>query len=217
MSIRPLVLAVLLLLGACGEGPLDLNLQVPSADGLLPGASVVLGDRVVGQVVAVELDPAGGYVARLMIAPEARDAATENSRFLVVPDPAEPLRRRIELKAGAPGSTPLAEGAAVRGTVEPAPLFPLGDMLRGLTEGLGSLRDQVERFRSELQRLPRSEEAKRLGEEWTRLREELRQAQEATEESVKKELVPKLRQELETLERKFRELDEAAKAKPRPI
>jgi ABC-type transporter Mla subunit MlaD len=218
MPIRHIFLAaLLLLLSACGGGALDLNLQLPSAGGLQPGSPVMLNDQVVGQVTAVEPGPSGGFVAKLAIEPKAREQATKGARFVVVRDPADPNRRRVELRPGQPGSPPLAEGATVPGSIESEPLFQLGEMLRSFTEGLNSLRDQVERFRSELQRLPRSEEAKQLKEEWLRLQEEMKQAQEATEETVKKELIPKLQQEMDALEKKFRELEEAAKPEPQSI
>lgn len=218
MNIRHFFLAAwLALLAACGGGALDLNLQLPSAGGLQPGSPVMLDGQAVGRVIAVEPDKAGGFVAKLSIEPESRALATEDARFVVVRDPAGSNRRKVELHPGQPDSPPLADGAAVRGSIESEPLFQLGEMLRGFTEGLSTLRGQVERFRSELQRLPESEEARRLKEEWTRLQEELKKAQETTEDTVKKDLIPKLQQEMEALEKKFRELDEAAKPKPQPI
>lgn len=218
MPIRHFILAVwLALLGACGGGALDVNLQLPAAGGLQPGSPVMLDGQAVGKIVAVEPDPAGGFVAKLSIEPESRELATEDTRFVVVRDPADSNRRRVELRPGQPDSPPLADGAAVKGSIEPEPLFPLGEMLRGFTEGLNSLRGQVERFRSELQRLPQSEEAQRLKEEWTSLQEEMKKAQEATEDTVKKDVIPRLQQEMEALEKRFRELDEAAKPKPRSL
>jgi paraquat-inducible protein B len=214
MPIRHLFLAALmLLLSACIGEALDLNLQLDSSAGLRPGSPVVLGNQIVGQVASVEPDAAGGYVAKLAIQSEFREQATRDARFVVSRDPADSGLRRIELRPGRPDAPPLADGATVRGSIEPEPLFPLGDMLRGFTEGLGALRDQVEHFRSEIQRLPQSEEAKRLQEEWARLREEMKKAQETAEQTMKKDLIPKLQQEMEALEKRFRELE--AQPKPR--
>lgn len=218
MSIRHFVIpAVLMLLGACGGGALDLNLYLPSAEGLRPGSPVIFDKQTVGKITAVQPGQDGGFVAKLSIEPESRELATEDALFVVVRDPAGPGQRRVELRPGQPDSPPLADGAEVRGSIESEPLFQLGEMLRGFTEGLNSLRGQLERFRSELQRLPQSEEGKRLREEWLRLQEEMKKAQEATEEAVKKDLVPKLQQEMDALEKKFRELGEAAKPKPQAI
>jgi ABC-type transporter Mla subunit MlaD len=217
MSIRHIFGAALLaLLSACG-GNLDLNLQLPSAAGLQPGSPVMLDDQVVGRVTQVQPAPSGGFVAKLDINPDARDQATQDSRFVVVRDPTDANRRRIELRPGQPGSPTLDNGSTVTGSIESEPLFRFGEMLRSFTEGLGALRDQVESFRSEMQRLPESEEAKQLKEEWQRLQEEMKQAQQATEDTLKKDLMPKLQQEMDALEKKLREVEAAARAKQRSI
>ncbi len=218
MPIRPMFIAILaFVLFACSEGVLHLKLLLDSGAGLRPDAPIVLSGQTVGKVAAVEPDGSGGYVAKLEIDPQFRGEATQDARFAVARDPGVPDQRRVEIKPGKPGSPPLAENAAVRGSIEPEPLFPLGEILRSFTDSLGQLREQVERFRSEMQRLPQSEEAKRLKDEWTRLMEEMKKAQETTEESVKKDLLPKLQRELDDLERQFKDLNTAPPAKPPAI
>jgi cell fate (sporulation/competence/biofilm development) regulator YlbF (YheA/YmcA/DUF963 family) len=215
MPIRPLILAVLsMLLFACGDAALDLNLQLPSANGLQPGSPVVAGNQTVGQVTAVEPNPSGGFIAKLAIQGAARNQATQDARFVVARDPADPNQRRVELRPGQPGTPALADGATVNGAVESGPLFQLGEMIRGFTEGLSTLRGQVEQFRTEMQRLPQSPEARQLAGEWQRLQEELVQAQQTTEETVKKDLLPKLQREMDALQKRLREMEVAAKAKP---
>jgi ABC-type transporter Mla subunit MlaD len=218
MPIRRFIIAAFTLaLSACTDGPLDLNLRLDRPPGLAPGAPVLLGNQTAGQVAAVQPDASGGYVAQLEIAPEFRKQATQDARFVVVRDADGSGRRHVEIEPGKPGSPLLADHAQVRGSIEPEPLFPLGEILRGFTDALGQLRGEVERFRGEMQRLPQSEDAQRLKEEWAKLMEEMKQAQETAEESVKKDLLPKLQRELDELDRKLKKLNSAPPAKPSAI
>lgn len=218
MSIRSwLIAALALLFAACSPGGLHLNLLLDNAAGVSPQTPVMLGDRKIGQVMAVNPDGAGGYVATLEIADEFRGSATQGSHFAVARDPQAPDLRRIEFQPGPPGAAPLVEGAIVKSDAGSGAWFPLGELLRGFTDGLGQLRGQLERFRSEMQRLPDSPEARHLQEEWARLKEEMKQAQQSTEESVKKDVLPRLQRELDELDRKFRELNARPPAKSPPI
>jgi hypothetical protein len=208
MPIRRLVLILLpLLLVACGQPGLHVNLRLDSPGGLRPGDPVVLEEKTAGEVEAVEPHRGGGYVAKLAIASEFAPEATRDTRFVVARDPKATERRRVRMIPGALGAAPLPDGAEVRGSFESEPLLPFGEMLRGLTEGLNLLFDQVEQFRSQLQRLPDSEEGRKLKDEWTRLLEEMKKAEESAGESMKKEWLPKWQREMEELERRFRELD----------
>ncbi len=213
---RALLLA--LLLSACSDDALHLNLRLDRATGLAPGTPIMLGGQAVGKVVALTPDPSGATIATLEIAPQFRAVATEGTRFVVARESGGSEQRRIDFKPGAAGSQPLADNTELRGETEPEPLFPLGEILKSFTDGLSQFRDQVERFRAEMQRLPQSEEAKRLKEEWTRLTEAMQRAQASTEEAAKQEL-PKLQKQLEDLQRRFKELDKAPPppGKPGPI
>ena len=213
MPIRSWLAATLLLtLTACTGGAIHLNLLLNSSAGLTPEAPIVLGNQVVGKVVAVQPDGKGGLVAKLEIESEFREQATQDARFVVVHNPSQ-----VELKPGRAGAAPLTDGATVIGSIESDSIFPLGEIIRGFAEGLSQFREQVERFRSEMQRLPDSQEAQRLRQEWERLAEEMKKAQESTEESVKKDLLPKLQRDLDELQKKFKALDVAPPARPSAI
>lgn len=209
----PFVFAmVLMLLTACADRPLDLTLQVEHGSGLQPGNPIVLANQFVGSVSSVGSDTSGHDLAKLSIAVEFRDRVNEGTAFVVTRDPADATQRRIELKPGRTDAPLLADGATVWGTVERGPASAFAEMLRGLTEGLSVLGSQVERFRSELEGLPNSAEGKRFREEFSRLRDELVKAQKSTEESVKKEIIPQLQQELHMMEKKLEELKKPARA-----
>ena len=203
-------LSLSIVLAACGGGALDLNLRLDKDGGLKAGAPIVVDDAPVGQVLSVEPDPSGGVVAKLKIQSEFRDRATEDARFIVTKDPGHPETVRVELRPGRAGTPLLADGTTVQGSVESEAFFPFRELLKGFTQGLGTLRDQVEQFRSQMQQLPQSKEGKQLKEQWERLQEDLKKAQEDAEDSVKQELIPKLQQQLEEIHKRF----EALEARP---
>jgi ubiquinone biosynthesis protein UbiJ len=57
-----------------------------------------------------------------------------------------------------------------------------------------------------LEALPRSEEAERLAEEWRRLLDEIARAQDYAEESLREDILPRLRDKLEALKKRLEEL-----------
>lgn len=203
MRLHALFVLLALLLGGCGSGPLQLNLTLTSPDGLQAGDPIVIDQRPIGEVSDVTPDGKGGFIAHLSIEEEFRDEATVDAHFVVIPDTENPADRQVELRPGDVASKPLSDGATVRGTTETGALFQFGQVLRGFTEGLGILRDQVEKYRSELQRLPNSEEGQRLRNEWQRLMDEMKKAQDGTNDALRKEVVPKLQKDLDELQKQL--------------
>lgn len=219
MSVRHIsfFVALLLLLFGCGGDQLDLNLQLDASGGLQPEDAVVIRNRIVGRVTGVEAAGQSGYQAKLSIESEFAAEITQSARFVVDEDPDSPGKHRVEIVPGKPDDTPLTDGATVRGTVRQAPFFPFGEIFRSFTEGLGVLRDQVERFESDMRRVPDSEEARKLKDEWARLLSEIQRAQAATEESIKKDLLPKLQEELRQLEDGLQSLEKKPEKTPQSI
>ncbi len=104
---------------------------------------------------------------------------------------------------------PSARARDVPGAVVPAaPTSGAADNepLRALAEVLQGLAAQAEALRRGLEALPRSEEAQRLAEEWRRLLDEIASAQDEAEESLREDIVPRLREELEALKKRLEEL-----------
>ncbi|MDQ3773071.1 MAG: hypothetical protein M3461_01100 [Pseudomonadota bacterium] len=80
------------------------------------------------------------------------------------------------------------------------------DPLRELAEVLKGLAAQAEALQRGLEDLPRSEEAQRLAEEWRRLLDEIARAQDDAEDSLREDILPRLRDELEALKKRLEEL-----------
>lgn len=208
---RLLPLAILLLLAGCLESALHLSVRLQRVDGLAAGDAVVFRGQPVGEVDQVEYSPAGVFLAHIHIAAEYREAATTATRFYLADDPAQPGKRRIEVEHPGGGQA-LAENAVVDGGNRSGlgGLFPFDAILQGMGEGLRQFRGQVEQLQRGLEKLPQSEDAKKLEEEWQRLMEQLDQAGKNAE----KDWEPRLRQRLEELDRRFRQLEPKSPAPP---
>lgn len=196
--------ALSLLFAGCLEQALQLNVRFERVDGLKAGDAVVFREQLVGKVDAVEYGKDGAFRAQIRISPDYRAAATSETRFYLASDPAQLGRKRIEVEHPG-GGQPLADGATVDGVSRGAleGIFPFGEVFKGMGDGLRQFREQVEQFQRGLEKLPESEDAKKLGEEWQRLMEQLDKAGKGAE----KDLEPRLRKQLEDLDQRFRQLE----------
>jgi hypothetical protein len=95
-------------------------------------------------------------------------------------------------------------GAVVRAA--PAWRAVGNDPLGALAEALRGLAAQPEALWRGLEALPRSEEVQRLAEEWRRLLDRIARAQDDAEESLREDILPRLRDELEALKKRLEEL-----------
>ncbi|MFM8331302.1 MAG: hypothetical protein ACKN9T_06405 [Candidatus Methylumidiphilus sp.] len=213
MPMIPLLLLLLLTLSGCGQ---DLHFKIRYGDigGLAVGDPVLLDDRPIGKVAAVEPAQPSGHLVEVAIPRAAAAAATHEASFILTPDPDQAGRRRIEMVLANPGGKRIADGEVVEGSY-PSLLgnFPFGELLRGFGDALRDLRGQVEQFRRDFERLPNSPESRQLQEEWRRLADEIAKAQGAAGDSLQKDILPKLEQEMEGLRRRIEE--EARKAAPK--
>jgi Sec-independent protein translocase protein TatA len=198
------VCIALSMLAGCGDRSLHLKVHFRDTAGLGVGSPVVEGAATLGAVEFVEADPHGGYLIGVTIKPEFSAAATADARFFIDDRPPSLGGKQVTVERSAASGPALAEGATVEGSERAVGLAPFGELFRQFGEGLKGLRGQLEQFQEELRKAPASEEAKRIAEEWRRLTEEVQKAQSQAEESVKKDLMPKLQQEMDRLKEQFR-------------
>jgi paraquat-inducible protein B len=206
--LKVITLAVLCAwLAGCSDGNLHLKVHYRDVKGLEPGAAVLHKQQPIGSVVAVEPDPQGGYLVSIAVADKFAASATTDSRFFLADRDGAPGVKQIEVEQSKPDGAVLAEGSTVEGSERITPLFPFGEVFRQFSEGLRGMREQVEQLQKDLKKLPHSEEGKRLQQEWRRLTEEIEKAQGQAEESVRKDLLPKLEAEMERLRERFQRMD----------
>jgi ABC-type transporter Mla subunit MlaD len=213
----PLVLLLVVGLTACDQG-LHFSIRYDEAAGLQAGDALILNGQTVGRVVAVEPQADRGQLVRVVVDRQFANAATADSRFYVIDNAQHPERKSIEVTQSSPGGKPIEEGAVVIGSARPGlNLFPFAEILKEFGGMLRDLRDQVERFRQQFEQLPDTAEARQLKEEWQRLLKELNEAQSSAEGSVKKDLIPKLQEQLDAIRRQLDELRKAAPPKNKPV
>ena len=211
--LMPLLALLLLTLAGCGQD-LHFKIRYANIDGLQKGAAVVLEHRPIGKVTGLEPGQPGEHLVEVGIPREPATAATSEASFVLAPDPDQPGQRRIEIVLAGPGGKAIADGAVVNGAYpNPLGFFPLGGLLRGFGDALRDLRGQVEAFRQEFQKLPDSPDAQRLQEEWRGLTDEIGKAQNEADDTLKKDLLPKLEKDMEDLRKRIEAMQKPA---PKP-
>jgi ABC-type transporter Mla subunit MlaD len=219
-GIRAAAVLGLFLLVGCGDQSLHLKVHYRDAAGLAPGSPVIKSGAAIGSVESIEADPQGGALVGIAIHGSSAPAATTASRFYLADQPGNPGKKQIEIEQSELGGPVLVEGSRIEGSERFSGLPPLGDLFRHFGDGLKGLRGQLEQFQGELRKVPDSVEAKRLQEEWRRLTDELQKAQAQAEESFRKDLLPKLEQEMDRLREQLKEYETKpvpGKKEPRPI
>jgi hypothetical protein len=212
-----LIVSFCLLLGlAACEQDAQFKIRYDDTGGLAVGDPVVVDEEIIGRVKKIKASDEGGFlVSILMDSGNARDIPHDSS-FVLESDPRKPERKRIEIELGDPAGPPIADGAIVQGAYPSlVPRFPLGALLKGFTDAMRDFRGQVEGFKQELEKAPRSNEAKELEAEWRKLQEELDQAGNAAEDAMKRELLPKLKEEMESLRKRLEALPKTSPHKER--
>ena len=203
-------MVLLLTLSACG-GDLHFQIHFDQKNGLKIGDALVLDGQVVGEVIALKEADQGGHVAEVALNREFAHAATENTRFVLAEDREHPETHLIAMEQSRPDGKPIEENAVVEGySSRLQGILPLGELFREFGNALRDLRGQVEQFRRDFEKVPDSNEARQLQEEWRRLMEEIQKAQNAAKGSLKQELLPKLREQLEALRKKLETLEKGS-------
>jgi len=83
-----------------------------------------------------------------------------------------------------------------------------------LEKSLEELRDQFNKLSDDLQRIPESEEYKKLKKELKRLADEVKRLEKGAREKVQKDIVPRLKKEMEKLRERLRKLLKEEESKP---
>lgn len=199
--IAPL-LALLFLLAACDRG-VQFKIRFADAAGLAVGAPLLLDGQTVGRVRGVENVADGSQLVEVEIRREFLSAATVDTRFYLAENREDAGSKYIELVQSQPGGQAIKQGQVVQGSSPDVPSL-FADMFREFSDRLGDFRKQMEGLRRELENLPDSPQGRKLQEEWKRLLEEIPKAGDA----MKKDLLPKLQEELDKLRQRRRELEE---------
>lgn len=178
-----------------GCNTLDFTINFKDINGLGAGDPVVVDKTPVGRVTAIASPGNGRYAVSVEVDKAFKAFMTEHTVFRLAPSPAAPGRTVVRVTQAAPGGMPLQKGAVVQGAEDP-PVQGLSGMLKKLETGFGQ-------FMEEMGRIPESEEYKRLESAMDALAEELKASGKEARETLKNDILPKLRKELETFKKRL--------------
>ncbi len=211
--LKKLLVSVMVCLVFSGcEDDLNLKIRYDQIQGLKQDARVIFEENTIGVVTKVSYTREGAYLADVVIKMPFAKAATAHSKFFIVTDPQNEKEKAIEMIVSTKGGTPLQDGVTVKGSLRTSAFFDqLGEQL---DKGIEGVKKQFGKFLEDLNQVPESEELKKLEKDMNRLGEELRRSGESVRERLLKEVVPQLRQELETLRKRLREFGREQELNP---
>ncbi len=205
-------LAWLLIAAACAEPDLSLTIGYERVNGLARGDRVLMDRTEIGRVTDVAYSGEGAFQVKVVIRREFRAAATENSRFSIIADPAAPERRAIAMLQVRPGGAPLADGAAVVGAAVYS--ARLEQFLAGVERNMEELQMQLRAFGEELRRIPESEAVAKLQQRLAEFVAQLQQAGRESREKLLQEVLPRLEKEIEALRKRLQDLGREEEIRP---
>ena len=219
----------MMLMWGCWESDLAFRIRYDQVSGLGVNNPVYFEGNKIGRVRQVFYTKSGDYLVEVSIRPEFKNAATVDSTFYIQDDPGSADKKYLQVRQGKPGGQVLERDTVVKGSIEPGLLRKmmsgfmenaeltegslhlkiqkLKESLRarsrkmdaGLEHGLDALSGYMQNFKNELQSVPNSNELKELENILAGLSANLRKAQEDIRDSIRYELLPELRNELEHL------------------
>ena len=205
---------VLLLLAtaACTERDLGLSIRYDRINGLTEGARVLMDRNEVGRVTGIAYTSEGDFQVKIIIRREFRQAATENSRFFIIVDPAGKERRAIAMLQVRPGGIPLSDGATVAGATPYS--ARLEKFLAGVEDRVGELQERIKALGEDVRRIPESEAVRKLERQLADFAAELQRQGRETREKLLNEVLPRLEAALENLRRRLHELGREDELEP---
>ena len=184
-----------------GCTPLDFTVTFKDIGGLKAGAPVLVDQTPVGRVTAISPTGNGTYDVSVEVDKEFKAFMTEHSIFRLTPSLENPGQTVLRVTQRAPGGIPLEKGVIVQGAEEPS-LPDLSGMLKKLETGFGQFMDEVGK-------IPESEEYKRLESAMEEFAKEMKASGKEVQETLKNEILPKLRKELEALKKRLEDRGQA--------
>ncbi len=196
----------------CEAKGLHLVIKFDHIDGLTSGDRVVFEANRIGSVDEITYTKDGSYLVGLMIEKAFVNAATEDTRFLIVSDPQNNGRKAVELIQTKKGGKPLESNAVVQGSSKSSAIIER--MQKDLESQMKDLTRQFNRFTEELKKVPDSEAYKKLEDELTDLYDEMKQSGKEVREMIQKEILPRLEKELENLKNRLHKKGRQDELKP---
>lgn len=204
MPKRVWVLFILILtLQGCAQRDLNIKIKFEHINGLEQGDRVVFEKNHIGHVSSIFHTKDGNFLVGISIKENFANAATEHSRFAIVRDPENRGDKAIEMTRIKSGGALLKDGQVVEGVTNTPAFFERAR--EELERSVNELKRQFESFSEELKKIPENKEFRELKEELEALPEKVKKAGEDAREKIEKEVLPRLKRDMEQLKRKFLE------------
>lgn len=213
MRIRIVIpwLLVLILLG-CAAKDLRLKIRYNQIYGLDENSRLLLDQNQIGDVTRVFYDKDGHYIVQVKINENFTNAATEHSRFLIINDPQREGKKAIEVIQIRKSGEPLEDGSVVEGSSRSSAMF--GEMWQQFEKELDNIKEHLQKFLKDLERLPESNQVKELEKELKELAEAMQRAGKQTREKIQNEILPLIQEELERLKKRLEEFGREKEVEP---
>ncbi|MDH3346722.1 MAG: MlaD family protein [Desulfobulbaceae bacterium] len=228
----------------CVETDLIFKVRYDQVAGLQENDPIYFQGNEIGHIRKVTYTKKGDYLVEVSVKPGFKNAATVDSKFFINEDPSSAENKYLTVEQGKPGGMVLERDAIVKGSVVPGLLQKMmsglmsnADRAEGklqqklqqlkqslqaksrsmdadLELALDALSAQLHSFNSELQKVPDSAEVKELEKMLKGVGKDLKAAQRDVRNSVRDELIPELRRELEQIRERLRKYNRQEEMDP---
>ena len=194
----------ILLLTGCSRFVLKLSFS--DIQGLKKEAPVFFDQNQVGRVTHIAYTDDGEFLVSVKIDKAFQSAFTEYSRFEIIQSPLEENEKAILMTLAQKGGKKLEKGTTVK-AMPPSPFEELTPFFDKFKTGMDNM---MNRMKS----IPESEQYQQLENQINELSEKMKTAGRALREQIQKEIIPKLKQDLDALGKKFKEKGMEEKTEP---
>ena len=230
-----IILAALMVVSCCQSGELNFRIRFEEIGGLKSGDEIIFDGSTVGKVGKVLYTQDGDYIVDASVKHEFVYSVTRDSEFYITNDPRLEETKVVEIVQKKTGGVVLSNGEIVNGSVKPTILEHIFDSIqeeahrtqdqlevqienfkkslqrnsKSLGNTLDELAEQFSNLSEKLEKVPDSQEMKKLEEKLGLLADELEQSQKTIREKIQKDFIPEIQKRInklrESLERYNRE------------
>jgi paraquat-inducible protein B len=177
------------MLTGCNDFSLDLSFS--DIQGLKKENPIFFDQSKVGHVTHIAYTDSGEFLVTVHIEKAFKSAFTEHSRFKIIDSPLKEHEQAIIMTLAQKGGEKLKKGVIVK-AIPPSPL-------QGLAPFIDKFKTSLDNMVNSMKSIPESEEYQQLENKIDELAQKMKTAGKALQESIKNDIIPKLKQELEAL------------------
>ncbi len=197
----------------CKEDLLNIKIRYDQIQGLEKGNHVIFESNHIGNVKDIFYSSEGKYIVDVVINKAFANALRDNSEFFIIDDPKSNDKKAIEIVTTRNDGVILKDGSTIDGSTKSNDLDQIDNKIY---EGLESVRKGVEEFIESLglDRISESDEFKRLERELNDLAEQMKRSRKSIHDKIQKEVLPKIKKEIEKLRKRLQELGRDEELEP---